>query len=148
MKFFAQCPDLKKKEIELEEKNSSKCSIGHVEGDFDKPHPKKLQQKGKNFLARFAKLRWKRFVVRNSIFLENVPNGHSDCSFGRPAENFATITEKFSLKLCLFRKKSFFWEKKLFSSECFSGHVVTKLYNPAEAFPEEVGQLSNNVPKW
>ena len=49
MKFFAQCPDLKKKEIELEEKNTSKFSIGHVEGDFDKPHPKKLQQQAKTF---------------------------------------------------------------------------------------------------
>ena len=38
--------------------------------------------------------------------------------------------------------------KKSFSSECFSGHVVTKFHNPAETFPEEIGQLSNNVRKW
>ena len=112
MKFFDQCPELEKKESKLEKK-PSKCSIGHVEGDFDNP-PYKTSTKGENLPARFAKMRWNRFFLRNSIFLENIPNGHSECSFGRHPENFSTITEKFSIKFCLFRKKSFFWEKVSF----------------------------------
>ena len=91
----------------------SRCSIGHVEGDFDNPSYE-TSTKGENLPARFEKLRWNRFFLRNSIFLENVPNGHSECSFGRHAENFSTITEKFSIKFCLFRKRSFFWEKIFF----------------------------------
>ena len=136
-----------KEESELEKINPSKCSHGHVKGDFDNTTIKKIN-KSRNILDRFAKLRWKRFFLTNSIFFEKVPNGQSECSFGSPVENFSTITENFSLNPCFFWKTSFCWEKNFFSSKCFYGHVVTKFDNPAHTFPEEVEQLSNNVRKW
>ena len=141
--FFNQCPWLIKKGRK-NQKNPSKFSKGHVEGDLDNPTLKNVNKRQKLFRS-MSKIEMKKSFLRISDFLGNV---RMESSFGSPAEIFLTITEKFSLNHYFFWKTSFCWEKNFFSSKCFYGHAVTKFDNQGETIPEEVEQLSNNVQKW
>ena len=135
-KFFSQCPWLIKKGRK-NQKNPSKFSKVHVEGDFDNSTLKNVNKRQK-LLRSMSKIEMKKTFLRISVFLGNV---RMESSFGSPAENFLTITEKFSLNPCFFWKTSFCWEKNFFSSKCFYGHAVTKFDNQGETIPEEVEQL-------
>ena len=141
--FFNQCPWLIKKGRK-NQKNPSKFSKGHVEGDLDNPTLKNVNKRQKLFRS-MSKIEMRKTFLRISVFLGNV---RMESSFGSPAEIFSTITEKFSLNHYFFWKTSFCWEKNFFSSKCFYGHAVTKFENQGETIPEEVEQLSNNVQKW
>ena len=141
--FFSQCPRLIKKGRK-NQKNPSKLSKGHVEGDLENPTLKNRNKRQK-LLRSMSKIEMKKSFLRISVFLGNV---RMESSFGSPAERFLTNTENISLNPCFFWKTYFCWEKKILTSKCFYGHAVTKFDNPAETIPQEVEQLSNNVQKW
>ena len=131
--FSISVRNWKRKKANWKKINPSKFTIGHVEGDFDNPTLKNFNKRQK--LSRsICKIEMKQILSQNSIFLENVPNGHSECSFGRPAENFSTITEKISLKLFLFRKKNHSSGRKIFFREMFLWTRSYKISQPRRNF--------------
>ena len=127
--FFNQCPWLIKKGRK-NQKNPSKFSKGHVEGDLDNPTLKNVNKKQKLFRS-MSKIEMKKSFLRISVFLGNV---RMESSFGSPAEIFLTITEKFSLNPCFFWKTSFCWEKTFFPRNVSMDTQLQSLTTPPILF--------------
>ena len=123
--FFNQCPWLIKKGRK-NQKNPSKLSKGHVEGDLDNPTLKNVNKRQKLFHS-MSKIEMKKTFLRISVFLGNV---RMESSFGSSAEIFLTITEKFSLNYYFFWKTSFCWEKNFFFLEMFLWTRSYKIWQP------------------
>ena len=126
--FFSQCPRLIKKGRK-NQKNPSKLSKGHVEGDLENPTLKNRNKRQK-LLRSMSKIEMKKSFLRISVFLGNV---RMDSSFGSPAENFWQLPKNFPSTTASFEKLHFAG-KKFFFLEMFLWTGRMQFWQPRRNF--------------
>ena len=122
-----------KEESELEKINPSKCSNGHVKGDFDNTTIKKNQQKQKHSRS-ICEIEMKKILSQKQYFSWKSSQRAIGMQFWQPCWKFFDNYRKFFPQPLLLLKNFILLGKKLFFLEMFLWTRSYKVWQPRPYF--------------